>query len=513
MSTTTQSQRQSRPESPPSFLPPGDDEEVITLAAESDLRVFVEEAWPIVVPGDPFQSNWHIDAICEHLLALYELTIRDLLITIPPRFGKSTVSSVMFPSWLWIKDPTMRLLYSSYAQTLATRDSLATRRIIDSPWYQARWAGKFQISTDQNEKMRFENNRKGYRLATSVGGANTGEGGDLIVCDDPHNVQEVISEVERDSGRRWWNEVMSTRGNNPRTRRRLVIMQRSHEEDLAGDILEKGGYTHLNLQMEFERKFSFPTSIGWKDPRKEDGELLWSERFDKLFVENLKKTLGSYAAAAQLQQRPAPLEGGMFKRSWWKYYRGDPKLLLEGANDKCWSWDCAFKDLDDSDYVVGQLWMRKGADFYLLHQTRDHMSFTATKTSVRACANKFPSVGYKLVEDKANGTAVIDDLKHSVGGLVPVEPEGGKEARAWVVQPYVESGNVYLPENAPWLEDYLEEFRIFPNGAHDDQVDATSQALVWLLKRFNVKSEGHVTSVTKTTMRPHVEPYRDPRYA
>ena len=468
------------------------------------------------MPAEPFTPNWHIDAICEHLQAVAKREIRNLLITIPPRFGKSTITSVMFPAWLWLQDPTLRLLYSSYAQSLSTRDSVAMRQLIESGWYQARWASVFQIASEQNEKTRFENNHKGYRLATSVGGANTGEGGDVIVADDPHNVQEVESEVTRKSAVRWWNEVMSTRGNNPATACRIVIMQRVHEQDLAGDIVEKGGYVHLNLPMEYEPKVSQASPIGWEDPRKEEGALLWPDRYGPEWVAEQKKRMGSYAYAAQFQQRPAPLEGGMFNRSWWKFYRTDPALLLEGGtNDQCWSWDMAFKGQDDSDFVVGQAWARKGADFYLVHQIRARMTYTATKAAVKAGAAKFPRIGAKLVEDKANGSAVIDDLKSAVGGLIPVKPEGGKEARGAVVQPYAEAGNIYLPDPsiAPWVEDYIAEFQNFPKGAHDDQVDATSQAIVWLRGRIKKESGVCVSSFTKRWTPPFDEPgYRDPRY-
>lgn len=501
-----------------------DETRAIAEACFGDLRLFIEEAWPVVVPAEPFQEGFHIDAICEHLEAVYKLQIRNLLINVPPRFGKSVCSSVGFPAWVWLRDPTRRFLYSSYAQDLSTRDSLATRQLIESKWYQSNWGSVYQLNRqDQNVKTRFENNVKGYRLATAVKGANTGEGGDIIVCDDPHNVKEAESEVVRTEAVRWWNEVMATRGNNPSTACRIVIMQRSHEKDLAGDILDKGGYEHLNLPMEYEAKvqITVPSTIGWTDPRKEEGELLWPKRFGQPELAQMKRSMGTYASAAQLQQRPAPREGGMFKRDKWKYYKVDPTLLLEGGgiNDKCWSWDCAFKDLDDSDFVVGTAWARKGADFYLLHRIRDRMSFGGTKQAIKNGKAKFPSIGYVLVEDKANGTAVIDDLKHTVGGLVPIEPQGGKEARASVVEPYQEAGNIYLPDPsiAPWVEDFVAEFAAFPKGANDDQVDSTSQAIVWMLNRAVKGQGGIVKTYSKSWVQSHTaqgeRPLRDPRYS
>jgi predicted phage terminase large subunit-like protein len=203
--------------------------------------------------------------------------------------------------------------------------------------------------------------------------------------------------------------------------------------------------------------------------------LLWPERFGPEEIESLKRSLGSYAAAGQLQQRPSPAAGGILKRHWWKFYREAPS----GFDEVIQSWDCAFKDTASSDYVVGQVWGRTGADKYLLDQVRGRMDFPTTVQAVKRLTAKWPQTGAKLMEDKANGSAVIATLKHEVEGLIAVNPEGGKEARAHAVSPQIEAGNVYLPDCsiAPWVEGFIEECAAFPNGTHDDQVDAMSQAL------------------------------------
>lgn len=503
----------------PALLGKGDETVALAEIDRRSLRCFIEDAWSTAVPS-LFQYNWHIGAIAEHLTALYEGQISDLLINIPPRFGKSSICAVMFPAWLWLQDPRLKMLYSSYDARLSTRDSLMTRRLIESNWYQSRWSDAFYIAKDQNEKTRFENNLKGYRLATSVGGANTGEGGDIIVCDDPHSIQMIESDLVRESAVRWWNEVMSTRGNDPRTVRRLVIAQRAHFADLSGEIIKQGDYVHLNLAMEYEKGTltSIPKTVRWQpktvDPRKEEGDLLWNDRFTRVLTDTLKKRLGTHAAAGQLQQRPTPREGGMFKRDKIQFYDLPPQLLLEKKfDDQCWSWDCAFKDLESSDYVVGTAWVRFGGDFYLLHMIRDRMAFGATKRAIQAGAAKYQGkITRILVEDKANGPAVIDDLKHKVPGFKPVEPEGGKEARASAVEPFWESGNIYLPARAPWVEEFIQECTEFPRGAYDDQVDSMTQAIVWFMKRMNVKSDADVTSVTKSTLPWHREKqWTDPR--
>jgi predicted phage terminase large subunit-like protein len=439
------------------------------------LSEYIRQAWRVVEPSTDYVSGWHIDAIAEHLEAVRRREIRNLLINMPPRHMKSLAVSVFWPTWEWITNPERRWLFASYAQTLSTRDSLKCRRIIESPWYQRNWGHVYQLTSDQNAKTRFDNDKTGYRIATSVGGSATGEGGDYLVIDDPHNVQEAPSQLIREATLRWWDEVMSTRLNNPKTGGKVIVMQRVHQSDLAGHILEQGGWEHLCLPAEYEGSKYF-TSIGWQDPRQAQGELLWPERFGQTEIDSLKTSLGSYAAAGQLQQRPSPAEGGIIKRGWWQFYRDLPADFDEIIQ----SWDMAFKDLRSSDYVVGQVWGRKGANKYLLDMVRDRIDFPATVQAVRTLSAKWPAAYGKLVEDKANGTAVIATLKNEISGLISVEPQGGKEARAAAVSPQIEAGNVYLPDPtlAPWVHDFVEECAAFPNGAHDDMVDSMSQALL-----------------------------------
>lgn len=507
-------------------------EEFVTAACATKFHTFVQEAWPTVVPGEPFQDNWHVAAICDHLQALYEREFEALLINIPPRHGKSCLCCVMFPAWIWIKDPAFRSIYASYSQAFAMRDSRETHRLISSPWYQARWGGRYKLAEDADAQQRFETDKKGFRVATSVGGLGTGEGGDLTAVDDPHKADEVASDVQRQTVLDWWNVTMQSRTGRFGRTLRLVVMQRLHEMDLSGDIIERGGYAHLCLPQEYEPKTvsvpdgpvsvapkkELPTRAGWKDPRTEAGELLWEKRFTRERIEAEQKPprLSSYVYAGQYQQRPAPAEGGMFLRKWWRYYKIDPKVLLAEADDKCWSWDMAFKDLKSSDFVAGTGWARKGANFYLLpHTVHEKLGFSASRAAVKSCSAMWPEIHAKLVEDKANGTAVVEDLQHTVPGLIAVDPRGGKESRASAMQPYCEAGNVWLPDPsiAGWVEQYVEEFRVFPNGRNDDWVDSSSQAITWLLDRmlrgFAPITFSYTTNTSK--YQEGTEKYRDPR--
>ncbi|MGA3028036.1 MAG: phage terminase large subunit [Bryobacteraceae bacterium] len=485
-------------------------DEIDRELASRRLRDFVLQAWAVVEPSTPFVPGWHIDAIIEHLEAVTLGQIRNLLINVPPRHMKSLLVSVLWPAWEWIRCPSRRWLYSSYGAQLSIRDSIRCRRLIESPWYQTRWKDRFALTSDQNTKGRFDNNRSGYRLATSVGGAATGEGGDRIVCDDPHNVQEAESDSVRKGTLDWFDVVMSTRVNDPKTAARVVVMQRCHQRDLSGHLLEQGGWEHLCLPAEYENPRR-ATSIGFVDPRQEHGELLWPERFGTAEIESLKRSLGSYATAGQLQQRPAPAEGGLLKRHWWRYWqpRGAslPPVVVRLADgtqvsiapvdvpprvdEQIQSWDCAFKDLETSDYVVGQLWGRVGSAYLLGDQIRARMDCPTTVKAVRELSQRHPGSLAKLIEDKANGSAVIQMLQHELPGLLPVTPQGGKVARAAAVSPLIEAGNVYLPhpQHAPWVDDFIEECAAFPNGAHDDQVDAMTQALI----RWNMPQPEQVT--------------------
>jgi len=238
------------------------------------LGEFVRQAWQVVEPSTLFVPGWHVEAIIEHLEAVSRGEIRNLLINVPPRHMKSLLVSVFWPAWEWTRWPERRWLYSSYAASLSIRDSVKCRRLIESPWYQSRWGHVFALTGDQNAKTRFDNNRSGYRLSTSVGGSVTGEGGDRIVCDDPHNVQEAESDPVRKATLDWWDIVMSTRVNDPKTSAMVVVMQRCHQLDLSGHLLEKSNWEHLCFPAEYEGP-SRTTSIGFSDPRQHLGELLW----------------------------------------------------------------------------------------------------------------------------------------------------------------------------------------------------------------------------------------------
>jgi predicted phage terminase large subunit-like protein len=464
------------------------------------FRTFVSGAWLILEPSTRFVPGWHIDAICDHLSAISTGELRKLIINVPPGSMKSLLVSVMWPVWDWLKNPYRRFLTASYAQTLSTRDSLKSRRLIQSQWFQSQWGYLFALTGDQNQKTRYENNSTGFRVATSVGGA-TGERAGVRILDDPHNIDDVQSDLVREGTIDWVKTVWAEREDDSKTSIDIVVMQRLHERDVSGFLLEEiGGYEHLMLPMRFEPDRRCHTVIGFVDPRTEPGELLCQERNDEEAVQEKEKRLGTYGASGQLQQRPSPAGGGIFKRHWWRFWvHKDMNLppvfvkMTDGTLFECpvsaippvieiqmQSWDMAFKDNKDSAYVVGQAWGRLGANKYLLDQLRDRLDMPGTIKAVSEFSIKHPRTSLKLVEDAANGPAVIQSLREKISGLIPVNPMGDKVTRAKAVSPQMEAGNIYLPhpQIAPWVNDLIERFANFPATVYKDEIDATTQALI-----------------------------------
>jgi predicted phage terminase large subunit-like protein len=451
--------------------------EVRAEKARRSLSEYIRQAWHVVEPATPYTHGWHIDAISEHLQAVSDGQIRNLLINMPPRHMKSLAVSVFWPTWEWISAPSVRWLFASYALSLSIRDSLKCRRVIQSPWYQANWGHVYGLADDQNAKIRFENDKRGYRLATSVDGARTGEGGDRIVVDDPHNVRDADSELKRLSTLSWWDEAMATRLNDPKTGAKVIVMQRVHAEDLSGHVLEQGGWEHLSLPAEYEPT-TYVTGIGWSDPRTEPGELLWPERVGPAEIASLKAQLGSYGFAGQMQQRPSPRGGGMFKRHWWgRYAAFDPNA----ARRIIQVWDTAFSTRNSADYSVCSTWAETETGLLVLDVLRERLEFPDLKRVARDLYARWNPEAV-LVEDKASGQSLIQELRRETGlPIIPVPVDSDKIVRASAATPMVEAGRVALPEDAPWVADWIEEHAAFPNGAHDDQVDTTSMAIARLV--------------------------------
>jgi predicted phage terminase large subunit-like protein len=397
-----------------------------------------------------------------------------LMIFIPPRHGKSELVSRLFSAYYLYRHPERWVGLNSYAADLAYTFSRAARSNF-------RDAGG-KVSDESSAVKHWETEAGGGCWAAGVGGPITGKGFSLGIIDDPlKNFEEAASKTIREKQKDWYQSTFYTRGEEDAA---IVLLQtRWHEDDLSGWLLaqEKGEEPERWHIVSMEAiKTEHPPKIpecctlepDWRQP----GEALNPVRMSLAKLIKFSKRLGAYFWNALYQQRPAPLEGDFFKRAWWKLYDKAPESFEQMAL----SVDCAFKETADSDYVVLQVWGKHGGDFYLLDQVRDRMDINGTIQALQALIAKWPKVRARLVEDKANGSAVMDLLKRKTPGLIPINPQGGKVVRAVAVSPYAQSGNIWLPGMAPWLSDFIEEFAAFPNGSHDDQVDALTQAINWL---------------------------------
>lgn len=454
---------------------------LLTKQAARSFRAYIEQAWPILEPARSFLPNWHIDLICEHLEAITAGQTTRLLINLPPRYMKSLLVSVLWPTWEWITYPKRRWICTSYSESLSLKHSLDRRTVLQSEWYQARWGTTVQLAPDQNVKGEFLNTQRGAMMATSVSGSVTGKGGDRIIVDDLHNPQQAESEAQRENAVTYFRQTLSTRLDDQRAGAVVVVMQRLHERDLSA-LCQDLGYTHVCLPAEAETRTTIRFPRSDRRHTREPGDVLWPAREGLLELALQKRLLGSAAFAGQYQQQPAPAGGSLFQGSWLQYYDELPQL-----DEFAQSWDMSFKDNVDSDYVVGLVAGRRGADIYLIDRAKGQWGFSETSRQVRLVTNKYPRTYTILIEDAANGPAIIDALKHVVPGIVAVRPEGGKLARAQAVQPQIEAGNIYLPNPRPygrqvpgreWVDDFVHQLTVFPRGAHDDDVDAFTQLLV-----------------------------------
>jgi len=435
---------------------------------------FVRLFWSSV-DGSQFVDEWHLRAICEHLEAVYAGRIKRLIINIPPRCTKTLINSVFFPIWCWLKNPALNILTGSYSKDLALGSAVQSRYLLNCPKFRQLFGDRIPLVDDQNQKSNYRNTSHGVRRTYSVLGTLTGTGGDIIVIDDPLNVVDGWSRSRRDTCNRWYDEALSTRLNDPATGAIVLVMQRLHEDDLSGHLLERGGWEHLCLPMWFDSERRCKTSIDFIDPRAKEGELLTS-RFSVEYLEEKKRDLGEWGIAGQMQQRPAPVEGGIIKQEWWQYYDGKSKNFAAPII----SIDSAFKTGEENDYTVITVWGMSAGSAYLIDMFRGRVEFPQLKTMTNAHINKYkPRI--VLVEDAASGQSLIQEFKQICRyAIKAVKVDRDKVSRVHAVSAMVQAGNVFLDKNAPYLLDFLKEFLNFPNGKHDDIVDSTTQALDYI---------------------------------
>lgn len=463
--------------------------------AESSLMGFTRQAFNIIEAGVEFKPNWHLHAIAEHLEAVSVGEIQNLIINIPPGTMKSVLVSVMFPAWEWIADPTHRYMGASYGADLAIRDAMRCRDVITSDWYQDRWGSAVKIRPGSDQKTKYDLAGGGWRMATSVGGRATGEHPTRKILDDPHSAMQADSDAEREAALNWFDRTLSTRGES-RGARTIVVMQRLHEDDLTGHILnDVGGYEHLCIPMRFEKPRK-ATSIGWTDPRSVEGGLLWPEMFNEASVAKLTKTLGTYGAAGQLQQRPAPEGGGILKEDFFQLWPADKEL--PELDFVLQSWDTAYGEdkamHDPSACTAWGVFRYNSKNCVILLDAFDgNWAYPDLKKRVLSEWRSVYGPSAKradvpLIEKKASGQSIIQDMRASKVPVVPYNPgKASKQQRAHTVAPIHESGIVYILESKAepgtfikWARPFVSQAALFPAAANDDYVDTYTQALIYL---------------------------------
>ena len=429
-----------------------------------------------------YKAGWVHEEICQKLDDFLDAVRRKesprLMLTMPPRSGKTEIVSRRFPAYVFGRYPDTSIIATSYAADLASRNNRDVQKIMDDIPYgeifpQSKLYGKNIRSNVQGTYLRNSDifevvGHKGVYKSAGIGGGITGMGGDILIVDDVFKDRSVAdSPTLRNKVYNWYTSTLYTRlspGGGI-----LIIMTRWHTDDLCGRLLEK------DKDAKKWEVIEYPAIATHDEPHRKKGEALHPERYDLEQLLQIKSDIGSRDWEALYQQKPTVDGGTVFRKEWFKYWN----VLPSRFDTMITSWDMTFKGTDGTDYVVGQVWGRKGADCYLIDQVRKRMSFTETLHEFIKLSNKYPKALKKLVEDKANGSAVIDTLKNTVQGITPIEPDGGKVSRAYAVTPMLEAGNVYIPSPlvCPWIEDYITELINFPVVAHDDQVDATTQAL------------------------------------
>lgn len=441
-----------------------------------DMYSFISKAFGTVVPGAQFFGNWHLQAIAYHLELVEQDCINRLIITLPPRSLKSISASVAFPAWLLGRDPTRRIVCVSYADALAGKHASDMRRLMQSEWYQEVFPGT-RIDPKKSRLQDMTTTDGGYRLSTSVGGSLTGRGGDIIILDDPHKAHEVESDVSRESVIDWYKNTLLSRLNHPEDPI-ILIMQRLHEEDLAGHLLATGEWDHLNLPAVAEEEEWI--EVGWDEDDwyvRQEGELLHPERVSQKNLDELKSELGPYVYEAQYQQRPAPLGGGIIKWDWFEFYDRVPHRQPDDQVVQCW--DPAMSITEHADYSVCTTWLLRGDRFYLIDVVRVQLEHPQLVSRILLEARRHKP-NLILMETLGHGKALFDDVRRHVGiRMMGTRPEGDKVSRMVGESSAIYAGYVYLPKEAPWLMDLRREIVAFPKGKHDDQVDSISLFLYW----------------------------------
>ena len=447
---------------------------------KNDLSAFIHKTFNTINHGVRYNHNWHIDLIAEYLTEVYRGNIKRLIINVPPRSLKSVCVSVAFPAWVLGNRPFSRVIVASYSDILSMKHSTDCRLVVSSRWFRDTFKD-FEINPLQNEKHKFATTQNGYRFATSVGGSLTGEGGDILIVDDPHNPQQVMSEKYRSKTLEWFSNTFVSRLNDKKNGAIIIVMQRLHPNDLVGYLLDKDDNDWRVLSIPAVAEEDCIYSINGFEKYREKGDILHPSREGAKEIERIKKDMGSYIFAAQYQQKPVVKEGSMIKDKWLQRYA---KNIIPSKTYL--SFDTAIKTGAKNDPTVCTVWGELDNNLYLLEVYREWLEYPDLKRKTIELIKKWkPEL--VLIEDKASGQSLLQDLRKEIKTpLIGIKVSKDKVTRLASVSPFFEGGRVFLPTESNWLADYEIELFGFPFCEHDDQVDSTSQFLEWYKNKKNI---------------------------
>lgn len=470
---------------------------VLGEASRRSLKRFLAHFWPIVEPGYRFLDNWHLDCLCDHLANAFE--IKNLIINIPPRCSKTLLIGVFWPAWLWIHKPSLRFMFTSYGLDLSRDASVKCRELIQCDLYQKLYGSIYQLKDDSNTKERFDNNKKGYRLATSVGGITTGFGADALICDDPHNVKKAESEVERENVIRWFQNSFFNRLNDPTNGCRLVVGQRVHRNDLSGYLQENFKEDWTTVTLPYEHKHSGPVSIGWPklghlDPRTTEGQALWPERFPESELRTYKRNWATFET--QYNQNPVETDNVLFKPENFRYfdetdthYKSETKQIEKAKCYRVVSSDLAISQSAKADYTVIMVAdIAPTGEIIILHVQRERMGGTRIVPALSAINDAWQPA-YLLIEDVAFQRIILEQARLEGLPVRGIRPDTDKESRTIPLQVRFEGRQIWFPKDKPFMEKLERELLQGFNGTHDDQIDAIAYLAIEANRRCRGRKE------------------------
>ena len=458
-------------------------EVVLQVLLANNLTSFTEFAFGVVRPGVSFKPNWHLEAVTEKLSQVARGTVRRLIITLPPRTLKSLCASVALPAWFLGRNPWERVVVVSYSDVLARSHANDFRRLVNHPIYQTSFPA---MCLERDTDREITTTQRGKRIATSIDGTLTGLGGNLIIIDDPLKLSDAMSEAVRQRVNEWYRSTLLSRADDKTAARIVLVMQRVHQDDLAGYLQEQGGYEVLNLPAIAQRTETYFLGDGRTYDRQK-GELLHPEHEPAHVLAELKREMGPIAFSAQYQQSPVPPGGTIIKRKWLTTY---DDVRYQSGDRIIMSWDIALSETESGDYSACVVLLRRQEVFYVLEVVRGRFLFDALKQKVMEVKRRYtPST--LLIEDSPISRGLIQNLRDKSINVTVYKPDTDKRARVIAQSDLFAGGSVRFPRRAAWLEDLTAELLAFP-GRHDDQVDALTQGLAWGRVRRGEFSQGFV---------------------